>query len=145
MRRLSTTMEGITRAKRYAAESTLTSTDQTSKKIIPNSFLSPPTEIQSTNSKRGRSVSLAASERSARSSLSRITLVEEDSRIPIHPDPEDSASIVTSDYSCLGHLMAIIRIIFRIPVSKKMKTKSALPVSGGSCDVRKVSSTIELH
>ncbi|KAJ8065319.1 hypothetical protein OCU04_006009 [Sclerotinia nivalis] len=100
------------------------------KNINPNGFLSPPIETRATNTKRGRSASVPGSERSARSSLSRITRVEEDAQIAPCPEFEDSSSIASSNYTCLDHLLAIVRIIFCIPVPKKMKMRSPGPVKG---------------
>ncbi|KAI9646023.1 hypothetical protein NHQ30_005461 [Ciborinia camelliae] len=106
-----------------------------SKHIITNGFLSPPAETKTTNSKRGRSASVPGSEQSARSSRSRITIVEEDAQIAILPGLEDSDSTIPPNYSCLDHLMAIIRIIFCIPLPKRMKTRSSGPVKGVSSDM----------
>ncbi|KAF7879477.1 hypothetical protein EAF04_000673 [Stromatinia cepivora] len=105
------------------------------KNIISNGFLSPPIETRATNTKRGRSASVPGSDRSARSSLSRITRVEEDAQIAPYPELEDSSSITPSNYTCLDHLLAIIRIIFCVPAPKKMKMRSPGPVKGVSFDM----------
>ncbi|ATZ54156.1 hypothetical protein BCIN_10g01760 [Botrytis cinerea B05.10] len=94
-----------------------------SKNIPSNGFLSLPIESKASNSKRGRSVSNAGSDQSARSSLSRITYVEEDSQIAAYSDLEDSDSIVQINYSCLDRLAVLIRILFCLPISLKMKKK----------------------
>ncbi|RAL60734.1 hypothetical protein DID88_009840 [Monilinia fructigena] len=66
-----------------------------STKTVPNGFLSPPTETKFKNSQCRRSASVPGSERSARSSLSRITLVEDNAQIALHTSLEDSDSIIS--------------------------------------------------
>ncbi|ESZ93178.1 hypothetical protein SBOR_6457 [Sclerotinia borealis F-4128] len=102
---------------------------------IPNGFLTPPAEAFTTNKKRGRSASVPGSERTSRSSLSRITLVDQDAQIATHSGLEDSDSIAPSKYSCLDHLLAILHIIFCIPLSIKMKMRSSGPIQGVPSDM----------
>ncbi|KAB8296958.1 hypothetical protein EYC80_002364 [Monilinia laxa] len=104
-----------------------------STKTIPNGFLSPPTETEFKDSQRRRSASVPSSERSAKSNLSRITLVEDNAPIAKHTSLEDSDSIISSNYSCLDHLVAIFRIMLCMPASKKMKIRpTGIPKSPSS-------------
>ncbi|TGO08679.1 hypothetical protein BTUL_0196g00030 [Botrytis tulipae] len=102
------------------------------KNVSSNGFLSLPIESKASNSKRGRSVSDAGSEQSARSSLSRITYVEEDAQIAVYPELEDSDSIIQANYTCLDRLVVFIRILFCLPIPMMMKNKkSPKPADAG--------------
>ncbi|KAF7881051.1 uncharacterized protein EAF02_006942 [Botrytis sinoallii] len=106
-----------------------------SKNVSSNGFLSLPIESKASNSKHSRSISDAGSEQSTRSSLSRITYVEEDAHIAVSPDPEDSDSIVPANYTCLDRLVVFIRILFCLPIPMMMKKKrSPRPVEAESFD-----------
>ncbi|TGO81822.1 hypothetical protein BPOR_1004g00030 [Botrytis porri] len=98
-------------------------TQNYSKNISSNGFLSLPIESKASNTKRSRSVSDAGSEQSARSSLSRITYVEEDSQIATNADLEDSDSIIPAKYTCLDRLVVFIRILFCLPIPMMMMKK----------------------
>ncbi|KAF7948460.1 uncharacterized protein EAE97_003871 [Botrytis byssoidea] len=97
------------------------------KNVSPNGFLSLPIESKASNSKRGRSVSDAGSEQSARSSLSRITYVEEDAQIAAYSEFEDSDSIIQANYTCLDRLVVFIRILFCLPIPMMTNKKSPKP------------------
>ncbi|TGO52415.1 hypothetical protein BOTNAR_0325g00080 [Botryotinia narcissicola] len=101
------------------------------KNVSPNGFLSLPIESKASNSKRGRSVSDAGSEQSARSSLSRITYVEEDAHIAAYPELEDSDSIIQANYTCLDRLVVFIRILFCLPIPMMTNKKSPKPAEAG--------------
>ncbi|TGO44443.1 hypothetical protein BCON_0517g00010 [Botryotinia convoluta] len=107
------------------------------KNISSNGFLSLPIESKASNSKRGRSVSDAGSEQSARSSLSRITYVEEDAQIVAYPDLEDSDSIIPENYTRLDRLVVFVRILFCLPIPMMMKKnkKSPRPVEAVPFDM----------
>lgn len=110
-----------------------------------NSFLSPPIESRAANTKLERSGSVPGSERSARSSLSRITHVEENAQIAPYPEFEDSSTITPSNYTFLDHLGAIFRIIFCVPVPKKMEKSSAGPVKRVSFDMESSPWVLPIH
>ncbi|TGO18460.1 hypothetical protein BPAE_0382g00050 [Botrytis paeoniae] len=107
-----------------------------SKNNSSNGFLSLPIESKVLNSKCGRSVSDAGSEQSARSSLSRITYVEEDAQIVAYPDLEDSDSIIPENYTCLDRLVVFVRILFCLPIPMMKKNKkSPRPVEAVPSDM----------
>ncbi|KAF7897188.1 hypothetical protein EAF00_005416 [Botryotinia globosa] len=95
------------------------------KNVSPNGFLSLPIESKASNSKRGRSVSDAGSEQSARSSLSRITYVEENAQIAAYPELEDSDSIIQTKNTCLDRLVVFIRILFCLPIPMMTKNRKS--------------------
>ncbi|TGO31908.1 hypothetical protein BHYA_0382g00010 [Botrytis hyacinthi] len=107
------------------------------KNVSSNGFLSLPIESKASNSKRGRSISDAGSEQSARSSLSRITYVEEDAQIAGYPELEDSDSITPANYTCLDRLVVLIRILLCLPIPKMVKKdkKSPRPVEARPFDM----------
>ncbi|THV51885.1 hypothetical protein BGAL_0096g00320 [Botrytis galanthina] len=108
-----------------------------SRNVSSNGFLSLPVESKALNSKRGRSISDAGSEQSTRSSLSRITYVEEDAQIAVYPELEDSDSIIPANYTCLDRLIVFIRILFCLPIPMMMKKNknSPKPVDAGPFDM----------
>ncbi|CAD6442774.1 f89a6edd-eb62-44db-92fa-ca1b2a8d573b [Sclerotinia trifoliorum] len=112
------------------------------KNIDSNGFLSPPIKTRATNTKLGRSGSVPTSERSARSSLSRVTHVEEDAQIAPY---EDSSNITPSNYTCLDHILAIVRIVFCVPMPKKMENSSPGPVKGVSFDMESSPWVLPVH
>ncbi|KAF7949121.1 hypothetical protein EAE96_008290 [Botrytis aclada] len=94
------------------------------KNVPSNGFLSLPIESKASNSKHSRSVSDAGSEQSARSSLSRITYVEEDAQIVPHPDLEDSDSATPKKYASLDRIFVFFRILFCLPIPMMMMKKT---------------------